>query len=278
MQYLYPLKISSQLAKEIRLGVRSWKRFCQKPISDKIRFKYNENHHGDTGYEIKIPNQNSKLSDYKENFHLNLDDYSRLSIVDKNKNKFIENIPKIIDLLEPIALNHASYIEKRTNCQGIYSLQNEVIMSKPYWIIRYLHYHKPNQDQTLAKAHIDKDGFTIHLYESEPGLEILTLDRVWTPISNLESTRPINNYIMNGAQMQLATNCNQKAIAHRVVNRTGRSRFAMVCFIPFFGCKRYNKTKYGSMQSHEPGFNYDLSPEKYGDYFSSEKYEDYFET
>jgi hypothetical protein len=120
MQYLYPLKISSQLAKEIRLGVRSWKRFCQKPISDKIRYKYNENHHGDTGYEIKIPNQNTKLSDYKENFHLNLHDYSRLSIVDKNKNKFIENIPKIIDLLEPIALNHASYIEKRTNHLGNY--------------------------------------------------------------------------------------------------------------------------------------------------------------
>lgn len=272
MQYLYPIKISSQLAKEIRVGVRSWKRFCQKPISDKIKFKYNENQHGDTGYEIKSKFL-TKSSDYKENFHLNLHEYTSILSIDENRNKFIKNIPKIIDLLEPIAVNHAYYIEKRTKWV-VKSLVDEVISSKPYWIIRYLHYYKPNQDQettnqTLAKAHIDKDGFTIHLYESEPGLEILTLDRVWTPINKLESPGPLNNFIMNGAQMQLVTNCNQKAIAHRVVNRTNRSRFAMVCFIPFLGCKRYNKTKYGSMQSHEPGFNYDLSPEKYGDYFET---------
>jgi isopenicillin N synthase-like dioxygenase len=269
MQNIHPVKISKTFRKEIEIVIKSWKNFVKSSINQKEKFEFEEDQYGDAGYEIKTASSNT---DYKENFHINLHQYPRLvQIRDLNipcfpTTEFIDNIPNIIRKLEPIIINYVTQIERDTNTVG---LTQEVISSRPYWIIRYLHYFNQTErghDMPLAKAHIDKHGFTIHLYESEPGLEILTPEepRSWVPVEG-------SHHIMNGAQMQLRTRNKKKAITHRVIrNRSceSRSRYAMVCFIPLIETRFYNKSKYGNMQSHEPGFNYDVTIDQFGNYFS----------
>lgn len=263
----------SFLQNEIRVMVGSWKRFCERvPFSKKEKFVFREYGHNDAGYEYKPPT--TQLADTKENFHVNMAQLNRLKQVSKRHLKrypeFIVKIPDIIDQLEPLIVEHVDQIEEE---EGIRGLVREVMNGRSYWTIRYLHYYNQDQsnpDQPLAKAHIDKCGITLHLYESSPGLQFLCPDtRVWHPISTG------TGYIMNGAQMQLRTYNGTKADVHRVINvndknnnkENSKGRYAMVFFVPLIHTAIYNKAKYGNMQSHEPGFNYEITFEEYSKYF-----------
>jgi hypothetical protein len=51
----------------------------------------------------------------------------------------------------------------------------------PYWILRYLHYFSDQQEVAdIAAPHADKGGFTLHLYESDEGLQHCCIQtKVW---------------------------------------------------------------------------------------------------
>lgn len=170
----------------------------------------------------------------------------------------------MFEFLEPIVEKYATKIEKEADIDG---LVNEVMMNKSSWILRYLHYFGGKDKPIMANPHIDKSGFTIHLYESDPGLGYYCMHtKIWKSIINS------NEYltIMNGAQIQLRTKNKFIAHCHRVLNDNTtvmKDRHVLVCFIPLERTPRYNKTKYGNMQSHEPGFNYHLSYKKFSKFF-----------
>jgi isopenicillin N synthase-like dioxygenase len=153
---------------------------------------------------------------------------------------------------------------------GVEGLVEEVKMGKPYWILRYLHYFgNQTEGEEIAAPHADKGGFTLHLYESDEGLEHFCMqDRTWKPM-------PVYSHqtvIIPAIQLQLLSEGELKALYHRVVatEKTAvTGRYSMVCFIPFQNTPMYNKKTYGSMQTHPVGFNYDLTHPEFVRFFQA---------
>lgn len=242
-------------------AVDSWKDFCLLPREEKQAFTFLEDNHGDgAGYELK--EEKGAKKDLKENFHVTLFQYPRLAEIANNRTfPFLNDAKTLLDRMEPLILQFAANVEETYRVKG---LVNEVFASKPYWILRYLHYFGDQQEGCeIAAPHADKGGFTLHLYESDEGLQHYCIrQRTWKPMPVGET----QTVIIPAIQLQLLSKGELKALYHRVVatERTARiGRFSMVCFIPFQNTPMYNKKVYGSVQTHENGFNYDLPHDEF---------------
>jgi isopenicillin N synthase-like dioxygenase len=255
----------NDLREAVEKAVTSWKDFCHLPKDEKCAFAFLEDTHGDgAGYELKEEKGSKK--DLKENFHVTLFQYNRLAeIANKKTFPFLSNAKELLDKMESLILHFAETVEKEYDVKG---LMEEVRISKPYWILRYLHYFGDQASgKEIAAPHADKGGFTLHLFESDEGLEyycIKTLSWKAMPVNEKQTV------IIPAIQLQLRSEGELKALYHRVVatEKTARSgRFSMVCFIPFEHTPRYNKNLHGNMQTHEPGFNYTISHQEFANYF-----------
>jgi isopenicillin N synthase-like dioxygenase len=103
-------------------------------------------------------------------------------------------------------------------------------------VMRLLHY--PPLDGELgsnvrAGAHEDINTITLLLGAEEAGLELLTRDGRWIPVS----PRPGELVVNIGDMLQRLTNGQLRSTTHRVVNpppeRRGRSRYSMPFFLHF---------------------------------------------
>lgn len=245
------------LRESVENAVASWKEFCQLPREEKCAFRFLEDNHGDgAGYELKEEAVAKK--DLKENFHITLFQYPRLADIANTRTfPFLNDAKVLLDKMEPLILQFAKEI-------GV----DEVEESKPYWILRYLHYFGDQQEGVeIAAPHADKGGFTLHLYESDEGLEHYCInDRTWKPMP----VNPKQTVIIPAMQLQLKSEGQFKALYHRVIatEKTAKTgRFSMVCFIPFQKTPMYNKRAHGRMQTHDVGFNYTLPHEEFATYF-----------
>lgn len=257
----YPLDLRSA----VENAVSSWKEFCQLPKQEKCAFTFLEDSHGDgAGYELKEEKGSKK--DLKENFHVTLFQIERLTkICNERTFPFLHNAQVLLDKIETIVIPFVQQIQEEYDIPG---LDREVKESKPYWILRYLHYFGDQPPRAeIAAAHADKGGFTLHLYESDPGLQYYSQDhRQWEEM-------PVNHHqtvIIGAMQLQLRSKGKLKALYHRVIanEKTAQTgRFSMVCFVPFEYTPHYNKKALGSMQTHQPAFNYDISFEEFKNYF-----------
>ncbi len=246
-------------------AVASWKGFCHLSRDEKCAFSFLEDSHGDgAGYELKEEKGSKK--DLKENFHVTLFQYQRLAeIANKRTFPFLNDAKVLLDKMEPLILQFAENIEKEHGVQG---LVDEVKISKPYWILRYLHYFGDQQaGAEIAAPHTDKGGFTLHLYESDEGLQYYCIKtHAWKAMPVYDT----QTVIIPAIQLQLRSEGTLKALYHRVVatEETAQAgRFSMVCFIPFENTPLYNKKAFGSMQTHPIGFNYSLSHQEFANYF-----------
>jgi isopenicillin N synthase-like dioxygenase len=245
-------------------AVLSWKAFCNLSKEDKCTFAFQEDHHDGAGYELKEEKQAKR--DLKENFHVTQFQYARLAkIANQRTFPFLHDANILLDKIEPVVLQFARDVEKEYGVEG---LTQEVKISKPYWILRYLHYFGDQQlGSEIAAPHADKGGFTLHLYESDEGLQYYCIKmRTWNPMPVCHK----QTVIIPAMQLQLRSEGKLKALYHRVVatEQTARhGRFSMVCFIPFENTAKYHKKMYGNMQSHDVGFNYDMPHEKFVNLF-----------
>lgn len=246
-------------------AVASWKDFCKLPTQEKCAFAFVEDRHGDgAGYELK--EEKGSRKDLKENFHVTLYQYPRLSQIANTRTfPFLSDAKLLLDNIEPLVMQFAEDVEEQF---GVTGLIEEVQKSKPYWILRYLHYFGDQEEGIeIAAPHADKGGFTLHLYESDEGLQYYCItDCKWKemPVGEKQTV------IIPAIQLQLLSEGKLKGLYHRVIatektSRTGR--FSMVCFIPFQNTPMYNKKAYGSMQTHEAGFNYTLTHEEFSKFF-----------
>lgn len=258
----YPADLREAVGK----AVASWKGFCELSKEDKCSFAFLEDSHGDgAGYELKEEKGSKK--DLKENFHVTLFQYDRLAeIANQRTFPFLHDAKVLLDRMEPLILDFARKIEEEYEVSG---LLDEVKMSKPYWILRYLHYFGDQAEGAeIAAPHADKGGFTLHLYESDEGLQYCSIQtRSWQPMPVDEN----QTVIIPAIQLQLRSEGKLKALYHRVVatEQTARKgRFSMVCFITLENTPRYNKKGYGSVQTHEVGFNYSLPHNEFKKLFS----------
>lgn len=103
-------------------------------------------------------------------------------------------------------------------------------------VLRALHYPpqtEPTGDHIRAGAHEDINAITLLLGADEAGLELLTRDGRWIPVS----PRPGELVVNIGDMLQRLTNGVLRSTSHRVVNpapeRASHARFSMPFFLHF---------------------------------------------
>jgi isopenicillin N synthase-like dioxygenase len=103
-------------------------------------------------------------------------------------------------------------------------------------VLRALHYppqSEPTGEHIRAGAHEDINAITLLLGAEEAGLELLTTDGRWIPVS----PKPGELVINIGDMLQRLTNGKLRSTSHRVVNptpdRASKARYSMPFFLHF---------------------------------------------
>lgn len=258
----YPEDLRAAVVK----AVESWKLFCTLPVAVKKGLPYSNGAAG-VGYELKDGVGNK--ADRKENFDIALAGQEWLrtnaeAINNPIARDFIQNAAALVGIMEPVVLDFARSSESAFNLEGF---SEEVGGSKDAFFVRFIHYFG---DRTIgeetATAHTDQSGFTLHLFESAPGLQCLTHGKEWIdmPVSSGETV------IIPSMQMQLRSSGELKALCHRVIatpETAQHGRYSAVCFVQLKNTPKYDKERHGRLQEKTPGFNYGLSHEEFAKLF-----------
>jgi isopenicillin N synthase-like dioxygenase len=256
------------LRKGVEEAVEAWKKFCALPREQKLKFPYS----GDTnvsgnGYELK----EGQSFDLKENFHLRLavkDELMRKAerVDDLIAPEFVEKALALNPLMAPLLREFSSSVEEQL---GIPGFAEDVMSYQPQWLIRFLHYFGDREPgEEIATPHNDKGGFTLHLYESDPGVERLTFGtKEWVPmpLSHDQTVIIAGNGLQHRSQSQL------RALCHRVVateETAKQGRYSAVCFFTFRNSKHFDKARFGSQQSYPPGAFYDMPFAEFDTFFT----------
>lgn len=259
----YPGNLRSAVNKTID----SWKKFCDLPIDVKKGLPYSNNADG-VGYELKDGSGNK--GDRKENFDVALAGSAWLekhagSINNPIALEFVENATSLVGILKPIVLDFA---QQSQDTFGIDGFVDEVDRGDDVFFLRFIHYFGDRKiGEETATAHTDQSGFTLHLFESAPGLQCMTYDGEWIdmPVSEGETV------IIPSMQMQLRSKGSLKALCHRVVataETAENGRYSAVCFVQLKKTSKYDKNRHGRLQEKAPGFNYKMSEDGFADLFT----------
>lgn len=256
------------LREAVREAADAWKAFCKLPEEQKQLFDYS----GDVtvgsgvGYELK---RGDGGMDLKEDFHARAK--SRQLLMQEAKKVgtpailFVAAALNVSAHLRPAVAEFARLLEDELGLKGF---ERDTLKAQALWMIRFNHY-LPSGDPTaiIASQHCDKGCFTPHLYESDAGLERLTMHpepalRVWEPM-------PVNEnetVIFPGLRLQLRSENQLRATCHRVVanERTAKKgRYSIVAFCDSLNVPYYDKARVGRTQNFGPGFNYDMPFDEY---------------
>jgi isopenicillin N synthase-like dioxygenase len=257
------------LRRGVEEAVKAWKKFCALPREQKIKFPYT----GDTnvsgnGYELK----EGETFDLKENFHLRIvakDELMRKAerVDDMVTPEFVEKALALNALMGPLLREFAEAVERDIGIEGF---AEDVMSWQPQWLIRFLHYfgdRAPGDE--IAAPHNDKGGFTLHLYESHPGVERLTFDtKEWVPM-DLAAGETV---VFAGNGLQHRSKGKLRALSHRVVateETAKEGRYSAVCFFTFRNSKYFDKSRFGSQQQYPPGAFYDMPFEEFDTFFTT---------
>lgn len=248
-------------------AVRAWEAFCALPEEVKSSLPYSNEADG-VGYERKDgvgPN-----ADIKENFDVTTAGRDWLEQnVEKQANPivaaFLQKSIRVSEFVQSVAIRFASEVEDE---YGVAGLAKEVEKGNGSFFTRFIHYFGNRQvGDEIASAHVDKSGFTLHLFESAPGFEILDLGgKEWRKVS-FETDETL---VIPSMQLQLRSSGKLKAVCHRVVAtaETARyGRFSAVCFVQLTKTPKYNKAHHGRLQEKALGFNYSIAPEAFSGLF-----------
>ncbi|MBX4197932.1 2OG-Fe(II) oxygenase family protein [Candidatus Parcubacteria bacterium] len=261
----YPLQIRDK----VEQTVQSWKWFCELHSDIKKSFAYeNEGNLDGAGYELKLDKGSTK--DLKEDFHYNEKSFDRLRRTANDSKEphafsFIFDAKDLVQALTSFVSDFADGLEGLLDLRGF---RQEVIDSRPNWILRSLHYFGDRQPgEMLATPHADKSGFTLHLFESHLGLEYLDMaTRAWREMPMAEG----QTVIISNQQLQYKTQGRLKGLCHRVIatEETAKvGRYSMVLFVPLLQTPKFDTRGKGRQQDLPPGWNYDISHEEFSQYF-----------
>jgi isopenicillin N synthase-like dioxygenase len=259
--------------KDLRLAVEkteeSWKLFCELPLATKKAFSYSNSSAG-VGYEMK--DGSGPAGDLKENFDFALSGLAGLEALlqsfdyesAKPLRRFIRDAELLVETMTPFIVKFAIECEKTFTMKGF---GQEIKEGQDSFFVRFIHYPpQKEKGKSTAQAHPDQSGFTLHLFESDPGLECLTYDDSWIPMPVSES----ETVIIPDMQMQLRSEGRLRALWHRVVankKTAEKGRYSAVSFVQFKDTPKYDKTAHGRLQEKSEGFNYDMTHEQFARFF-----------
>jgi isopenicillin N synthase-like dioxygenase len=243
-----------------------WQEVCTLPEEVRICFPYNANKGMGVGYELK-KTPGSTL-DLKEDFHYTRRAQAWLAeqarkIGNPDIIDFVASLAELDKIMAPFVQSFADELE---SAYGLPGFADEIQGGE--WFIRFLHYFDGAQlGEEIAKAHADKSGFTLHLFESAPGLQYLDRSFVWRDVEMGEG----KTVIIPGMRGQRGSEGKLKATFHRVVatlDTAQTGRFSAVAFIhPDVRVPQYDKDGAGRLQEMKPGFNYEMLFEEFKRFF-----------
>ena len=255
--YPFPLRNSIIQATEL------WQKFCKRPLAIKERFVFQEiAGTGDGGYEFRKADPVKKVDD-KETFHITRGEFDRLlryterDLVGWDGRDFLLAVGRMEKLCFPFIVKFAELLAKQFPSPVLPAdFVERVICARDTWTYRFLHY-LPGSNEIIGAAHTDKGGFTPHLACTSPGLEYLADDKItWLPMD----ATPGSTAIIPSMQMQYISQGEIKALWHRIKSTPASQqfgRYALVCFVDFFGTPLYDKQRAGRTQLLDQGYNYD---------------------
>lgn len=253
------------LRSAVQQAVAAWNTFCGLEQEVKTRLTYSNGSDG-VGYELKVGVGNK--ADRKENFDVALSWLDWLNTQCKDlgapAQDFVKKAADLVALMKPIILDFAGSVEER---YGVAGLRDEVDQGEGVFFVRFIHYFGDRHEgEETAAAHIDQSGFTLHLYESAPGLQALTHEKKWVdmPVSEGQTV------IIPSMQLQLRSDGRLDATCHRVIANAKTAvdgRLSAVVFVQLPKTRKYNKAVGGRLQEKEPGFNYGMDHELFGQLF-----------
>ena len=258
----YPEDLQAQVEQAGQL----WQQFCALPQAAKNRLTAAPDPSGAiNGYETK--DGSGPNGDRKENFDVT-PGYSPTIQESSVAGDFVATATQLTNAIADFAILTARGIETAHNVPNLEAI---VRASRPSTFVRFLHYFGDNDaTQSFAQPHTDQSGFTFHRYETAPGCERLDpATRTWQPLPVV----PGRTVLFPAMQLQLLSGGALKALCHRVVTTTATSqqgRYAIVAFMRFENTPAYDKATHGRLQEMEPGFNYDLTPQKFAKLFSEQ--------
>ena len=160
---------------------RPWKDFCNLSLGIKEKFEFpNHQKHADPGYRLR---SRSKGREDKEYFHIYPDMWSLIQadglekVVKKDPalHNFFEYASKVYTIANDFALAIGKEIGKEV--PGLKKIIDE---GKIRSVLRFLCYTNSDEVDVIAAQHFDRSLYTLHLYESAPGLQFLNWDMKWT--------------------------------------------------------------------------------------------------
>ncbi|HVW82378.1 MAG TPA: 2OG-Fe(II) oxygenase family protein [Candidatus Paceibacterota bacterium] len=263
------VKYPEELRAGVEEAVEAWRRFCALSREQKLKFPYA----GDTnvsgnGYELK----EGEAIDLKENFHLRASGKDELArkaerVDDFITPAFVKKATALPALMAPLLQEFGRQVEEELGVEGF---EEDLMSMQENWLVRFLHYFPARSaGEEIAAPHNDKGGFTLHLYESHPGVERLTFDtKEWVPMD----LDPGETVIFAGNGLQHRSKNQLRALSHRVLatpETATEGRYSAVCFFSFKNAKYFDKSRFGSQQLYPPGSFYDMPFEKFDEFFIS---------
>lgn len=260
----------SELRAGVQEAVAAWEKFCALPEEMKARINYSGDQNvSGVGYELKLELGNKK--ELKEDFHVRLTEREYLekeaAKVGAAAQEFLEASFALNALVAPVIAEFAAAVEEKF---AMPAFAADTQAKQPRALFRFLHYFGNRKaGDELALPHVDKGGFTLHLYESHPGLEHLTQSRTWEPMAFSTG----ETAIIPALRMQLRAENRLKATCHRVVanEETAKNgRFSAVCFMDFANTGYFDKARHGRQQDRALAFNYDMSFAEFASLFTAD--------
>jgi isopenicillin N synthase-like dioxygenase len=243
----------------------AWGSFLSQPEYVRNRFTYlKDDLKGNSGSGYEPPNPD-KFDPRKHTFHAQLRDADWLLKTAREAcPEAVELVTESLALLEEMKVEAVPFAEAFAREFGQPDFPKNLQDGFAECILRLLDYppgYEP--EQIIAKEHPDKGGGTMHLFETCEGVERYALDtREWVPF-------PVNDgqaVVFSGMRMQYLTQCELKALYHRVratreVAEQGRR--SAVLFLNFNGTPYHNKGEHGSTQVYTGDYIYDVPFEEF---------------
>lgn len=261
----YPQAVQQAVAETMRY----WEEFCKLPQEVKDLFIYpNHEEKFDVGYRRR---EREKGRDDKEYFHFCM--YNSLFLLDYSEAKieyekmasirnFFQSAEKLHNLVSNKMIRDIVPTLENESEGKLAGLTQEVFPRIGLQVIRFLHYTPSVEAKTdiIGDAHYDRSGFTLHLHESGPGLELLPLsekgkkaeDMQWIPAP----MSPDSTLIFTGYQVSQMSGNDLKAAWHRVrsLHSVHKERFSAVMFNALISVPSYDPDE--RSQELVPGHGY----------------------
>ncbi len=220
----YPKSIADLIG-----DAEAWNNFCKLPRELKEKFSFlNQQKETDIGYFWR---SKSEGREDKEYFHIypnmremiqadGLDDLVESNPVLK---EFFDYTDRVYESVHNFALSIGSEMGKE-----IPGLARLVRDRKIRSVLRLLHYTNTDDTEVIATQHFDRSLYTLHLYESAPGLQFLNYDMKWTdaPVSNGQTV------VFSGYRIEKLSDEDLQKTWHRVVKvGAQRDRISLVLFV-----------------------------------------------